>query len=80
MSGINRLSTDCLHSSGINIFKKRINNCLVRAKVTFIQWTLDKPMQPSVLLLGWQSSLDSFTFLPFLVPPTSDNLVTSVHG
>ena len=45
----NKSSADCLHSSGINIFKKIINNCLVRAKVTFIHLTILSGIAPPTL-------------------------------
>ena len=30
----NKLSADCVHSSSVNMFKNRIDNCLVRAGYT----------------------------------------------
>ena len=57
----NKLSADCVHSSSINIFKNRIDNYLVRAGYTYISTcglliSQRLPcMQPSDLLLGWQS-------------------------
>ena len=57
----NTLSADCVHSSSITMFKKRMNNYLVRAGYTQIRMCglsisqrLPCP-QPSELLLGWQS-------------------------
>ena len=42
----NKLSTDCVHSSSVNMFKNRIDKYLVRAgriHLDSYMWTFDKP-------------------------------------
>ena len=41
----NKLSSDCVNASRVNMFKNRIDKCLIRAGYTSksILWTLDKP-------------------------------------
>ena len=38
----NKLSTDCVHASSVNMFENRIDKYHVRSGYTM--WTLDKPM------------------------------------
>ena len=56
----NKLSTDCVHASSVNMFENRIDKYHVRSDYTM--WTLDKPMASLsaaiiqyMVFLGWQS-------------------------
>ena len=58
----NKLSTDCITASSMNMFKNKVDTYLKRAGYTQVNkfWTLIKPMASSStchlgLCLGWQS-------------------------
>ena len=44
----NKLSTDCVHASSVDMFKYRTEKYLARAGYTY------KSSLPSEMLLGWQ--------------------------
>ena len=62
MNEWNKLSTDCVIASSVNMFKNKVDTYLRRAgyKCTKNCWTFDKPMASLStchlgLCLGWQS-------------------------
>ena len=59
----NKLSTDCVTASSMNMFKNRVDTYLRRLHVDEYCWTLDKPMASLStchldLWLGWQILLN----------------------